>query len=240
MNITYGICVGENSPYLDTLVDSIHMMYKMYNMIQYHGTKPKYEIIKAEGPDWLPAKKNRIADQAQYPNLCIVHDYYKFSPFWFESTLYFDQTNFWDIAACRVFTNEGKRSADWMIDPFVIDDAIVLYPQLQDILLNCAPHENGARFVNALPYHVNDLTKFQYISGGYILCKTDVLRNTRFNESMLPGSPEDVEWSERVLATGAILKFNPTGNMHIQKPNKWAVTEMPMEAVEILRKLYYV
>lgn len=229
-DVTFGICVNGDSPYLDTLIASIHDMYHLSENVG------KYKIIIASQTDkWLPAKKNWIADQAQYPNLCIVHDYYKFDKFWDGWSAAMNKLYCPDVQCCAIETLEGKRSADWMINPNVLDKAMDTYPELADILRKAGPHENGPRYVNALPYTVSDLTNIQYISGGYILCKTDLLRKVRMDETLLPGSSEDVEWSERVIASGAKIIFNFGAHMRIQKPNKWAVTEMPPRAITILK-----
>jgi hypothetical protein len=49
-----------------------------------------------------------------------------------------------------------------------------------------------------LDYDNHDHTKEMYISGGYIIIKTQFLRKHRFNEALYWGQAEDVEWSTRI------------------------------------------
>lgn len=233
-NVTYGICVGNDTQYLSTLRDSIEAMWE-----EAPSFAGNFEIIMADDATpggWLPQKKNWIADRARYDNLVIVHDYYLFDPFWLDYVAAWDRRwPDWDVMCCPIETFEGHRSADWMVNPNHIDAAIKIYPELESILRAANPFENGARYVNALPYNVDDLTNIQYISGGYIMCKRDLLQGIPMDEALKSGDAEDVEWSQRVIRNHAKIVLNQLPTMKIQKPNKWAVTQMPREAVEIMR-----
>lgn len=231
--ITFGICVGDDSPYLDRILDSIKD--------QLWQIDDEYQIITLTTAEaaggWLPIKKNMIARQALYENLVLLHDYYKLEPDWLTFfTAYDHMHSEWDVMCGPITTAEGKRSADWLLNPNAIDAAIKVYPELSDILMKAAPHENGPRYVSGLPYGVSDLHDLQYVSGGYIVCKRDLLLRVPMNETMQPGSAEDVEWSERIIGLGARIKFNGWSGATILKPNKWAITVMPWAGIDIMRK----
>lgn len=244
MNVSFGVCVGDNTQYLTQCINSITNQIWVesdnYEIILV-GDALKLQaydncvIIDSNG--WLPVKKNLIAQKAKYENLVIMHDYYRLPSHYiyeFESV----DVNDWDVLVHPVITLEGKRSADWIINPFAMDAAIAEYPELNNILMKAAPHENGARYVSSLPYDVLDLSELQYISGGYIVCKTEVLKNVPMNESLQPGAPEDVLWSQNLIDRGYKPKLQIIDPIEIMKPNKWAVSEMPNEAIDIMRRFY--
>lgn len=231
--ITFGICVGDDNRYLDNLLYSIdHQPWQVDD---------EYQIITLTNEEvnggWLPVKKNKIAKEAIYENLVLLHDYYMLDPDWLTFFAAYDYMHpEWDVLCGPINTADGKRSADWLLNPNAIDAAIKVYPELADILMKAGPHENGPRYVSSLPYGVVDLHNLQYISGGYIVCKRHLLLRVPMDETMQPGSAEDVDWSERIISLGAKIKFNGWSGATIQKPNKWAVTVMPQAAIDIMRK----
>lgn len=243
MNISFGICVGENSPYLESCVNSIRNQSWVdsdnHEIILVGNTKKLSaydDCILIDSDGWLPVKKNLIAQAANYDILVLLHDYYKLPRYYvyeFES-----QGMDWDLVAHPVVTHEGERSADWIINPFIMDAAINRYPELSDILMKSAPHENGPRYVSSLPYDVVDMPKFHYLSGGYIVCKRHALLDVPMDESLKPGDPEDVLWAQNMIRNGYIPTLQEIEPLEIMKPKKWAVSIMPNEAIDIMREFY--
>lgn len=231
MSITVGICTTNlESPEFQACLES-------FNWLSFQSKFPVEIIVASQSGMWITHKKNWIASVAQGDYLCLVHDYYKAPRHWLDQQLWgLNLHKDPDVMVSAIYTKEGRRSADWLVNPNHIIEAIKLYPELRNILMDAAPHENGPQYVAGLPYDISDLTNLQYISGGYIFCKRSLLLENPFNEKLVPGDSEDVEWSERIVKSGATIRFNKGSFVEINKPHKWAVTQMPYEAVDILRK----
>lgn len=234
LEITYGICAGKDAPYLTVTLDSI--------LNQYHDNPNQpYEILLATdnvGP-WLPQKKNWIAQNAKFDTLVLLHDYYFLDMEWlFGMEIFSENLPEWKVCTNKILTKEGTRHTDWMINPRAMQKAIKQRPELVPILMAANPHENGPQFINALPYDCFDFLPQQYISGGYIICKRDVLLDNPLDETMQPGQPEDLEWSERVFSKPENWPyFNRFSQAHVLKPRKWVVTQIPDEALKIMREV---
>src|SRR5665213_150697 len=195
LKITFGLCISPDTrkdpvknQYLKNLVDSI--------LNQPWKKNDTFQVVYADQDSWLPEKKNWIARRAIHEILVIVHDYYLFDSDWLDHFHRFNDENpDWNVCMNRIFTAEKTRHTDWMMSPWWIKTAIGLSPGLKDILMSANPKENGPEFINALPYDCKDFKPYQYISGGYIVCKKNVLLEFPFNEELKPGDPEDVDWS---------------------------------------------
>lgn len=145
---------------------------------------PECEIIVSDKDGWITEKKNRIAKVAKHENLVLLHDYFIFHQDWYRAYEDFGQP--WDVCSNPQLLHNGNRHfTDWVNwdDPH--------YPRYYSFDYNDWTH-----------------TKYQYVSGGYFLVKRDFLRENPLNESMLQGSPEDVEWSLRIRDK-ATIKCNP-------------------------------
>lgn len=140
------------------------------------GNNVRVNYIYTDDDMWITTKKNIGAKVAKYDNLVLMHDYFVFESRWYENFCNFDENVRWDIASCPQYLMNGKRHfTDWIIWD---------HPVLQKY--------------TSLDYYDWTKTKHQYLSGGFIICKRNVLLAEPFNENMKPGQPEDVEWSLRV------------------------------------------
>lgn len=250
MNWSIGVCVNK-----DTIQDNVWAIidyatqfqieciiigegaYETYRWLPYVRTIPFHEGAKPKG--WITRKKNILAQAASYENLCIVHDYYKFDDEWAYSMREFDYQNpHWRVMSNQIYTSENYRHSDWIVNPDRMQQVIDSNSNFGVLLEAAAPHENAPKYVCGVPDDVGDLTHIQYISGGYIVCKRRVLLENPFNQDLCWGDAEDVEWSRRLNDQGILFHFNPTAIVDVMKPNKWRVTKMPMECVEILREYY--
>lgn len=193
MTLTFGIMTTyDNIPRLTEVVDSIHALKIPHYEILIAGSYNKFDPnivpdldcrhILSDG--WLPKKKNLVARNANNDTLCLLHDYYVFDPRWYKA--YVDFGDDWDVCSNPQFLIDGSRHAtDWVVWSSPI------YPRYW-----------------SLPYEDWSHTKYQYCSGGYFLVKRDFLRANPINEAMPPGSPEDVEWSLRIMDK-CVMKCNP-------------------------------
>jgi hypothetical protein len=123
---------------------------------------------------WITHKKNKIAEYARGEIIVMMHDYFILQPGWSWGYKIFGFD--WDICNNPQQLLDGRRHfTDWVNwdDPE--------FPKYHSFGYDDWSH-----------------TKHQYISGGYFLVKKQVLLDNPFDESMKPGSPEDVEWSLRV------------------------------------------
>lgn len=68
--------------------------------------------------------------------------------------------------------------------------------------------------------------------------KKDILLANPLDENLGWGDAEDLEWSRRLVKNGFGFSFNPYTHVNVQKPNKWAVNEMPLNFVEHLRECF--
>lgn len=252
MDISYGICVSpeHNPQYLIKLLSSIYLNHldsrDSFEIILIGDDKlnnyllEKTEIIsfdETQKPGWITKKKNIIAQVAKHDTLCILHDYYELGKEWLSGVntyTIFDNPD-WFILMNRVLNKEGTRGADWLVSPKYMEK--ILTDETENILMSVAPHENHAKYVCGLPYNESTLSHIQYISGGYFLCRKEVLLNVPFDEKLAWGDAEDVEWSFRVLKQYQI-EYNYYSTIHIQKPKKWEVFEMPPSIVEKLKECY--
>lgn len=258
MNLSIGICISldTNSEFL------LHQLISVYNLV---GVKYKEVIlcgqlndacwkvaegfssnvlsikyIPYEGPPDKPGhitkKKNMIADIAFFDNLVVMHDYLTLPSLFAEHM----PVKF-EVYVPPIHNLEGTRHADWMINPEKLQYYINCTPGIAASLMTAAPHENAPKYVNALPYSVKYMTPIQYISGGFICCKTEIMRDNPFNENLYWGDAEDLEWSERIVAKYGLKTTAWDASVQpvkILKPNKWAVTVMPDHIIKGLKEFY--
>jgi len=144
-------------------------------------------------PGWITKKKNILQKYSKYENLVYLHDYYVFDKDWYKSFVEFG--NDWDICSNQQLLITGQRHfTDWV----TWDDPV--FPRY-----------------TALPYDEWSRTENMYVSGGYFLVKKPVVMNNPFNEELMHGQSEDVEWSLRVRDK-YVMKCNGDA---IVKHNKW-------------------
>lgn len=68
---------------------------------------------------WITRKKNIIAEQAKFPNLCLMHDYVELLPGWYEGFLRFGPH--WDVCMNEVQNLDGTRFRDWLEENHFLD-----------------------------------------------------------------------------------------------------------------------
>jgi hypothetical protein len=125
-------------------------------------------------PGWTTKKKNILVETSRYENVVLMHDYFLFDDNWYNSFVEFG--NDWDICSNQQLLINGKRHfTDWV----TWDDPV--FPRY-----------------TSLSYDDWSRTQHMYVSGGYFIVKKHVVMDNPFNESLMHGQAEDVEWSLRV------------------------------------------
>ena len=191
MDFTFGIIT--NKLVMD-LIENINSIDKQ--------KIPKYEIIIVGGildnfthpnvkhipfdesikHSWITKKKNLIIENSSFENIVFLHDYILLSDDWYIGQI--ESGNNFDIRMDVILNGDGTRFRDWCLWP---DNQIGDF-RTEDLIKSSA----------LLPYEVNNLNKFQYISGSYWVAKKKVMEEYRLNEDLIWGESEDVEWSKRV------------------------------------------
>lgn len=144
---------------------------------------------------WITRKKNILCQEAKYENIVLMHDYYVFDKDWYNAYLKFGDD--WDICSNPQLMINGKRHfTDWILWDYPI------LPRYTSI-----------------PYDEWTLTEYMYQSGGYMLVKKKLMLENPFNEDLIWGQADDVEWSIRVRGRNA-WKCNPNAIVRHNKKHR--------------------
>jgi len=103
-----------------------------------------------------------------------MHDYFVFDKDWYKNFLEFGDD--WDMTSCSQFLINGKRHfTDWVVwdSPF--------FPRYTSLNYDDWSH-----------------TMYMYQSGGFLVAKKQLILENKFDENLLWGQADDVEWSLRV------------------------------------------
>jgi hypothetical protein len=189
MNFTFGIITtGNSDDNLNLIIDSIESQnISEYEIIIIGNSNvnrkntfiiPFDETIKDA---WITRKKNLITINSKYENVVYTHDYVLFEPGWYEGYLRFG--NNFKVCMNKIVNPDNTRITDWVIWPHnenFMDDIVL--PTRECLI----------------PYDMNHLSKYMYISGTYWVAKKEVMEEFPLNESLSWGESEDVDWSKRV------------------------------------------
>ena len=239
MNFTFGIVTGgaqnpRESIGNDEIVKRIFKIIESiekekiseFEVIIVGGSNDyaRYDFVKhidfeepaSNGRPGITKKKNIITSLSKYENIVYMHDYFSLGDNWYESILNFEKP--WDLMMNKIIDINGNRFHDW-----------VLYWDNHSILM-----QNTTQ--TFLPYHVDNLSKYQYISGGYWIAKKYVMEEFPLDESIGWGDGEDVRWSKKVLNKYS-YKMNEKALVKLLKPrfaNEWSV--ISEENIKILQQ----
>ena len=170
--------------YLDAIIDSIRNQSSLTKrkfeiilvgpnneFLAKNKSKVNYNIIFEEDivPGWITMKKNLGVQNANYENVCIMHDYVALCENWYTGYLKFG--NDWDVCSNPIRTTKGNRYWDW-------------------ITLN--------RPVEYISYDDLSQTKTNmYIGGTYGCAKKKFMLEIPLDYMRVWGGGEDVEWAYR-------------------------------------------
>lgn len=230
MNITFGIVTsGMKESNVNTIIRSIEQQHiPTYEVLVVGPSqvkrkhtrvihKPESEIhpIKTH-LGWITRKKNIVAQEAAYDYIVFMHDYNVLDEGWYSGWCRFlEREGNFDIGVNYVFTKEGPRHVDWAVSPY---DMWKLFPEFG---INVQ-----RRFDLQIPIQVKNLTKFQYISGGFWVATKEFSLKYPQIEEYGWGESEDVEWS-KLIRGHTTFKFNPDASTRLIRDNKWAIQPFP-------------
>lgn len=224
MDFTFGVITGEYaSPHLCMLIDSIERLnIPNYEIVIVGNTvvQPKHgKIIPFDEhakPKWITRKKNLITEHAQYNNIVYVHDYIVFNSDWYDGFVKFGDQ--WDICMNRIYNADGTRFRDWTLwchNGNVVDTII------------------GRQCL--LPYNVDYLSRFMYISGAYWVAKKHVMQEFPLDERLVWGQGEDVLWSVQVREKYRFT-MNPWSSVQLLRYKDRAFVETSRETLALLEQ----
>lgn len=191
---TFGIITkGERDDWLEEIIQSIKDQkipnYEIIICGTYRDRKEKdFKYIPFFDRDergWITRKKNLIAKEAKYENICIVHDRIVFDKDWFKGMKKYG--NCFDVL-CNQQSLKGSslQTGDWLTYG---------YDKL-----------NSPYGISKLRY--NDWDRFVYMGGQLSIMKKSVWQKCPWNETLYWGE-EDVELSFRFRDAGFLIRFNP-------------------------------
>jgi len=208
MKFTFGIITsGGKELLINEIIDSIEKeKIPNYEIIIVGGTPINRvnsinisfdETIKS---GWITKKKNLITTNASFDNIVYLHDYIKLNEGWYDGHLLSGE-NF-KIRMDKIINFDGTRFRDWSIWPHNGNSMDSLIGR------NCL-----------IPYDMDHLSKFQYISGSYWVAKKDVMLEFPLNENLCWGQGEDVQWS-KIVRNKYDFNMNSHSSVKIMKPGK--------------------
>jgi len=222
MQFTFGI-ITNGSQDLSAIIRSIiglNISEKMFEIIIVGGTNtytdinrnikhiPFNETIK---PNWITKKKNIVIQEAIFENVAILHDYISFDKDWYSSFITFG--NNWDVCTCYIKNNNGKRFREFCFFPG--------YEWYKDI-------SEKIEGKCLLPFNTevtHNMLKYMYINGTFLICKKKIGLNIPFNEELVWGQGEDVEWYCNVISSYRDIKINWMSILYLNKDKTQCIWE---------------
>jgi len=202
MKFTFGILTGGDN---DEMLKRIHQ-----SIMQQGIDKNNFEILFIGGKElslensrfvqfdetikskWITRKKNILAKEAKYNNLCIMHDYMVLSKNWYSEFQKFGED--WDVCMNSIINLDGQRFRDWI--------TWVDWSKEKQIIF--------------LDYDETNRTEEMYVSGSFFCVKKHFFLENPLNEDLIWGEAEDVEWSGRIRHKWN-YKINSKSKIHLLK-----------------------
>lgn len=170
---------------------------------------------------WITRKKNLITKRANYSNIVYLHDYISLDAGWYQGWKEYGDN--YHAAMNKILNMDGSRYRDWTI--------------FQDIYSDAAVKFAGARKGECLlPYEV-EISRYQYLSGAYFVAKREVMLEFPFNENLVWGQGEDLDWA---YAFRKKYKFsmNANSSVHVLTPHHAIFDPLRPEVVEKLKEYH--
>jgi len=213
---TFGIITDASDAACDRLnkiVDSIEALkIPEYQIILVGDGKKldarvKKDVIildfnESHRPKWITKKKNLITKRANYENIAYSHDYISYDINWYNGWKKYGSS--YHAAMNKMVNMDGGRYRDWTIFQDIHSDAAVKY----------AGANKGECL---LPYDV-EVSRYQYLSGAYFAAKRDVMMEFPFDENLLWGHGEDLEWAYRFRRKYK-FSMNQESSVHLMTPH---------------------
>ena len=185
MKISFGISTTyKEMSKLKEVVDSIHNLQipkDQYEILIIGDKKldPENNVSyiyfdESEKKGWITRKKNILGEESRFDNLVICNDYFIFQPEFYKNWVEFGED--WDVASNAQQYITGERVFhDW-----------------------CTFDHPNHPWGTMIEYDDWSHTRYQFQAGGYVVVKKHILKQYPFNESLVWGKEEDVEWSKRI------------------------------------------
>jgi len=190
---TFGIITrGDRNEWVEEMISAIRSQkipeYEIIVCGQYFDRKEKdfkyIEFSDRDSKGWITKKKNLIAREAKYENLCILHDRIVLDKNWFSGMKKYGNA-FEVLCIIQTLKNKGIRTGDWLT--------------------------YGSKILD-IPYGISELKytdwdEYVYMGGQVSILKKSIWRECPWNETRYWGE-EDVELSFRFRDFGHIIRFN--------------------------------
>lgn len=192
---TFGMVTnGVRRDFIEKAIQSIRdLKIPHYEIIVcgfYNGKKAKdiryIKFIERDDRGWITRKKNIIAENARYVNLCIFHDRIVFNKDWYRGMKKYG--NNFEVLTCVQKLADGTRTGDWVSINESFKTANVVYK------------------IDELDYR--DWNKFVYIGGMLTIIKKYIWEKVPWNETLYWGQGEDIEYSHHLTEYGFLPRFN--------------------------------
>jgi len=217
---TFGIITnGKRADWLEKTIKSIRdQKVPEYEIIICGTIPPRHDedikIINFYHRDdlgWITRKKNIIAKEARYENLCIVHDRLVFEKDWFKGMKKWGN-NFDHLSCVQKF--EEKRINDWEMHEAL--------PGME------------FSFVSLMDYRDWD---WLCCEGGQLhILKKHLALKVLWNETYYWGRPEDLRISNDLRDIGAILRFNPWSSFQVMAYRFGTIPSIPFDSMKLSRR----
>ena len=224
---------GKDDTNLKTCIASIEQLnIPTYEIVFVGGDKTTVEL--SEKIKWVPfnefemahvfvdgkpgvqrnKKKNLSVYNAKYDICVVIHDYIIFDPDWWIEFEKFG--THWDICVHQNILKNGGRGDGWRIDR---------HPLLP----------RGCM----VPYDMIDLAQYMAIAGNYQCIKRQRWLEEPWDEKLLWGQGEEMEWSRRVIPKSHI-QCNPKCIYRYQKdkPHDQRHATADMEQMKSYEKVF--
>jgi len=135
----------------------------------------QFDESKRKG--WITRKKNILAEEAKFENVVICNDYFIFKEGFYQNYIEFGED--WEVCSNpQLYINGQRVFHDW-----------------------CTFDHPNYPWGTMVDYDDWNHVQYQFQAGGYVLVKKETMRKYPFNEKLLWGQEEDVEWSKRIRTT---------------------------------------
>ena len=218
MKWTFGIItdgrIYDNSGHAHEVGSAYKNLKFIYDSIVSQNIDDDYEIIIVGGSDhvanwdnvkylpfnedvhakWISKKKNILVHEAKYENIALMHDYVYLCDRWYKYFVEFGED--WDVCSGPTINLNGERYRDWITDPNVCPEKDIVF----------------------LDYDDHSKTDQQYPAMAcFYVKKQFFLDSGGFDENLLWGQSEDIEWSHRVRLLPWNYKCNPNSVARLLK-----------------------
>lgn len=211
---TFGVITnGKREGWMERILKSIRAQsIPQYETIvcgtYYSRNESDFRYIPFNARDekgWISKKKNLIAENARFNNLCIMHDRLLLDSGWFAGMKKYG--NIFEAITCQQISANGNRAGDWLTTNGSYDEKTAHFQQYRIELLN-----------------YRDWDFWAYLGGQLTIIKKHVWAAVPWNETLYWNGGEDVDLSLRLQQSGQIIRVNPDA---IIKTITWRHGKLP-------------